>query len=222
MIDGIARCRAELERLATAGLAAARGEDDLATLLRETDAVVTGAVDRQGAERVACRAGCASCCAINVATLAIEGAVVAGYLRRTLASRELETFAERLRAFHASVRWLEDRERVRGPFRCPFLDARRACRIHPVRPLACRGVTSLDADDCGAALAGDDEDGPPVVRMHLLQKALYEEALRALRDGVRRRGLDPRSRDVSGMTALFLADPHLLPGYLAGAELPIV
>jgi hypothetical protein len=38
---------------------------------------------------------------------------------------------------------------------------------------------------------------------------------------VRRRGLDPRCRDVSGMTALFLVDADLLPRYLAGAELPI-
>jgi Fe-S-cluster containining protein len=219
--DRIARCLAAVEQLATVGLAAARTEEHLAALLREVDEAVTDAIGRAEGPRVACGRGCASCCSLNVGTLAIEGAVVAGFLRRSLPPGEVAAVAARLDRFHGSARWLDDHERVRGGFRCPFLDARRACRIHPVRPFACRSVTSLDAADCERALGADDEEGPPLVRMHLLQKTLYDEALDVLRAGVRRSGLDARRRDVSGMTALFLADPDLLPAYLAGAELSI-
>jgi Fe-S-cluster containining protein len=215
------RHRAALEQVTSAGLAAARGEEDVAALLRAIDAVVTGELATRASQPVACGPGCASCCSINVGTLAVEGAVAAAYLRHTVARGELELLAARLTSFHANVRWLEDRERVRGAFRCPFLDARRACRIHPVRPLACRGVTSLDAAECRAALSPLDEDDPPLVRMSLHQKALYDEAFDVLRAAVEARGLDGRCRDVSGMTAIFLSSPALLGGYLAGASLPL-
>jgi hypothetical protein len=85
------------------------------------DAAVTGAIGPSDGPRAACGPGCASCCQLNVGTLAVEGAVVAAFLRAA----------------------------------------------------------------------------------------------------IRRRGLDARRRDVSGMTAPFLADPDLLSAWLAGAELPI-
>jgi hypothetical protein len=151
--DRIARCLAAVEQLATVGLAAARTEEHVAALLREVDAAVTGAIGPSDGPRDACGRGCASCCQLNVGTLAVEGAVVAAFLRRAMPSREVAATAERLEWFHQDVRWLDDGERVRGRFRCPFLDARR--------------------------------------------------------------------RDVSGMTAPFLADTDLFSAWLAGAELPI-
>jgi Fe-S-cluster containining protein len=217
----LARCRAEVERLASKGLASAREEGDLAALLCDVDAVVSSVIPQSPASRAACGPGCAACCTIHVATLPIEGAVIAAFLRLTASPADLAQLARRLDEFQVSVRWLEDRERVRAGFRCPFLDARRACRIHVVRPLACRSVSSLDAADCERALADDDEDGPPLVRMNLLQKALYDDALDAVGEASRRRGLDARCRDVSAMTALFLADPGLAGRYLAGAVLPV-
>jgi Fe-S-cluster containining protein len=220
-VQSLARCRAAVERLADERLASARDEGDLAALLRDVDAVVTVALSFAPVPRAACGPGCAACCTLQVATLPIEGAVIAGFLRLTSAPADLAQLARRLDDFQANVRWLEDRERARAGFRCPFLDARRACRIHVVRPLACRSVSSLDATDCASALAADDEEGPPLVRMNLLQKALYDDARDALGDASRRRGLDARRRDVAEMTALFLADPGLAAHHLGGAALPI-
>jgi hypothetical protein len=158
---------------------------------------------------------------VNVGTLAIEGAVVAARLRESApAARGGE-----LLAFHDRVRWLEDRERVAERLACPFLDAGARCAIHPVRPLACRALTSLDAADCRRALSGqagdDDDEAPGLVRMDLLQKALHDEALAALAEALAARGLDARCRDVSGMTAAFLADPGLAAAFLSGARVPI-
>jgi hypothetical protein len=161
---------------------------------------------------------------VNVGTVALEGAVIAHRLRRD-AGAAAGRRADELLAFHERVRWLEDRERASGRLCCPFLDADGRCAIHPVRPLACRGLTSLDAADCDRALSGappdDDEEEPGLVRMDLLQKALHDEALAALAEALSARGLDARCRDVSGMAGAFLARDGLAAAWLAGARVPL-
>ena len=115
------------------------------------------------------------------------------------------------------MRWLEDGERIHDHLACPLLDEKGRCSIHPVRPLACRGLSSLDAGDCRRAVSERGEDGPGSVRMNLLQqKALYDEAIAALAEALRARGLDARCRDISGMTGVFLADPSRASAYVAG------
>jgi Fe-S-cluster containining protein len=172
--------------------------------------------------RPACGPGCAACCTVNVATLAVEGIAVAGFLRRRLAPTEVPRRAAALLAFHERVRWCEDDERIRDGLTCPFLDERRACLVHPVRPLACRAVSSLDADDCRRALAERaDDEGPGVVRMNLLQKALYDEALQAVTSALSAHGLDARTRDVSGMAGAFLADGGRVDAYVGGSRVPL-
>jgi len=91
-----------------------------------------------------------------------------------------------------------------------------------VRPLACRALTSLDAEECRRALSGvGDDEELGLVRVDLLHKALHDEALAALAEAISARGLDARCRDVSGMAAAFLADPGLAAAYLAGARVPL-
>jgi hypothetical protein len=166
----------------------------------------------------ACAKGCASCCTVNVGALAPEGAAVAAFLRRGVPPEALAGQAARLLRFHDQVRWLEDGERIRAGLRCPFLDGQGACSIHPVRPLACRALTSLDAADCRRALQERGEgDGPGTVRMNLLQKVLYDEAHAALGEALARRGLDARRRDVSGMAGWFLADAGRVDAFAAGS-----
>jgi Fe-S-cluster containining protein len=184
-------------------------------------AVEMMAARRAEVPQPACAPGCATCCTVNVATLPIEGAAAAAYLRRRLPRAEVRRRAATLLDFHDRVRWREDGDRIRSRLACPLLDERGECSIHPVRPLACRGLSSLDAGDCRRALAERGEDGPGFVRMNLLQKALYDEALAALAAALRTRGLDARCRDVSGMTGVFLADPARASAYVAGEKLPL-
>ncbi len=221
----VERMRKRVAALAANALAGARDESDLTVLLEVVWAAIEVEQALAPADRLrpACGPGCATCCRVNVGTLAIEGAVVAARLRTT-GGQDAAAAAERLLAFHDRVRWLEDRERVAERLLCPFLDDDARCTIHPVRPLACRGVSSLDPAECRQALSGDsgDDDGEPgLVRMNLLQKALHDEAFAALREALAERGLDPRCRDVSGMTAAFLADPGLAAAFLAGTRLPL-
>jgi Fe-S-cluster containining protein len=225
MDDLLASCRDDVARMA----------DELFAFLPPTEgafALLVGEVEARVAAELArrrppvappaCGPGCAACCTINVGALAVEGAAAAAFLRTALPSAEAPRRAEALLEFHARVRWLEDAERIRLRLACPFLDARGACSIHPVRPLACRAVSSLDAGDCRRALDErcDDEAGG-LVAMDLLQRALYETALAALVEALAARGLDARRRDVSGMAGAFLADPGLAAAFAGGARVPL-
>lgn len=224
LADAVARCREEVEAAAEAALLGARGEDDLAALASSVEsAVARGLAERTPpAAPPACGPGCARCCVLNVGTLAIEGAAAARFLRGILSPDEAAVLGRTLLAAHDRVRWLEDRERIAHRIACPLLDGAGRCRIHAARPLACRSVTSIDAEDCRRATEARDEDeGAPVVRMDVLQRVLYGEARDALGDVLARRGLDARRRDVSGMVGAFLADPGLAEAYLGGAPVPV-
>ncbi len=226
MDDLLARCRDDLARMADEALASgAPSEASFAALLAGVERRIALELGRRHPPVAppACGPGCAACCTINVGTLAVEGAAAAAFLRAALPPAEAARRAEALLAFHERVRWLEDEERIRARLSCPFLDARDSCAIHPVRPLACRSVSSLDAADCRRALAerceGEDEGG--VVAMDLLQRELYGDALATLAAALAARGLDARRRDVSGMAGAFLADPGLAAAFGAGARVPL-
>jgi hypothetical protein len=216
----------DVARLADQALGSAGfDEDACARLLAAVELRVQATVDAlrlAGEPAPACARGCAACCTVNVGTLALEGAAAAAFLRRRLRPEEVPGRAADLLSFHDRVRWEEDGERIRARELCPFLDGGGGCSIHPVRPLACRALSSLDADECRRALAerGED-DGPGLVRQSLLQKELYDEAGVALAEALARRGLDARRRDVSGMAGAFLAHPSLAAAFAAGVRLPL-
>jgi hypothetical protein len=219
--DPIARCQERLGALASGALSRARGEDDLAELLAAAWEIVEeelAAGRPAGSPAPACGPGCATCCTLNVGTLALEGAVAARHLRRSVPTAELPALAASLQAFHDRVRWLEDRERISARLACPFTDAAGRCVIHPVRPLACRSVSSLDPAECRRALDEREDDDAGLVRMDWLQRALHDAARATLAEALAARGLDARCRDVSGMTAAFLADPASVEGFLGGAR----
>ncbi len=224
--DQVAECARDVTWLADEALG--RGPCDEAALARLMAAVgerVLASISSgrpAGEPEPACALGCATCCTVNVGTLPLEGVAAAAYLRRRLRPDQIADRAAELLRFHDEVRWQDDGERIRARVRCPFLDGRGGCSIHPVRPLACRALSSLDAGECRLALDERGEgDGPGLVRMNLLQKALYDEASGALSAVLARRGLDARSRDVSGMTGVFLADPARAGEFAAGGRVPI-
>jgi hypothetical protein len=223
---GIAGCVREVAGLAEETLARGRcDEETLARLMAAVEARVQAALPPTrpaGEPPPACAPGCATCCTVNVATLPLEGAAAAAYLRGHAQDEDPGRRAAALLRFHDGVRWQEDGERIRARVRCPFLDGRGECAIHPARPLACRALSSLDAADCRLALdERGAEEGPGLVRMNLLQKALYDGASGALSEVLARRGLDARRRDVSGMTGFFLGDPARAAAWAAGVPVSL-
>ncbi len=216
-----ARCAGEIAQLVHDLFGAILpSEDAFAVLMDLVERRIATALSARGGLPPACGPGCAACCTVNVGTLAVEGAAVAVHVRRTVDAAGAAAFAQQLLAAHDRVRWLEDRERIVARVACPLLDAGGRCSVHAARPLACRSVTSLDVGDCRRAL-DEGDDAPPVVRMDLVQRVLYDEARAALGDALAGAGLDARARDVSGMAGAFLADPDLGARWLAGGRVPL-
>jgi Fe-S-cluster containining protein len=220
--DAVERCRRQVAALAGAALRDGATVATLAALLEEVEALVAGELEARpgGVAGAACGPGCAICCTVNVGTLGAEGAIAAEWLRARRTGDQARAAAAALSAFHDRVRWLEDAERISERIACPLLDGERRCTIHAVRPLACRGISSLDEVECRRALGATDDDAP-VIRMDLMQHALYGEALSALRERAAEAGLDARCRDVSGMVGAFLGDASLAARWLAGGRLPL-
>ena len=173
-----------------------------------------------GAREVACRAGCPHCCVLTVTVLLPEAAAIALHLVWTLTVEELSVLAARLDLQRRLVRWMEDGERVRRQHRCAFLDESGRCTIHPVRPLACRGLTSLDSRLCQEALDPSNLEVPGAVPMDMVRKTVMEDAFCALVRAQAACGWGTRGIELSAGVSAFLARPELVDLMLDGRQLP--
>jgi hypothetical protein len=126
---------------------------------------------------VACEKGCDSCCVSKVVVVAPEVIRLADHLRRTRDPAAIEALRERVRAADAKTRGLTRKERALAGVPCPLLEGG-ACSVHEVRPLLCRGWTSLDADACRRHFA--DPEGVPVAPAHAVQYELASAVLGGL------------------------------------------
>jgi Fe-S-cluster containining protein len=108
-------------------------------------------LSRAPAGAVACRAGCDHCCHQPVGLTPPEALAIFAHLRQTLAPEELSIVRARLAQRAQETRALSAAERFSPDQPCPFLEHGR-CSIYEVRPLACRGMNSLDAEECKTRL----------------------------------------------------------------------
>lgn len=129
---------------------------------------------------VACHGGCASCCTIRVVATAPEILAVARYLR--VLPREIEVeMRRRIAAADDSTRHCDETQRWKQGIACPFVD-NGFCVVYAVRPLACRGHASFDAQACIDALTGRNCE-VPVSSLHAIVRSLVQNAMQsALRD----------------------------------------
>jgi Fe-S-cluster containining protein len=213
-------CGERLERLARSLLAEARQGGDLAGLL----SVYVAAAEeeaRSGKELpLACRAGCPACCVLNVTVLLPEAVSIARFLGDNCPPPRLNDLIDRFDHQRRLVRWLSDEERVRHGFGCPLLDRDGNCIIHPVRPLACRSVTSMDSERCREALQAAGDDEILTVPMVLLNKQVMDEAFCALGRALASHDMTTRGIELSAGVWAFLTDPGLDAALLAGDRLP--
>src|SRR6185369_13021412 len=119
------------------------GVRDAAALARAVAESAAGPEAVCSGREMACTAGCPHCCVLNVAILLPEAMVIADWVRDRRLPAELADLRQRLEIHRSWTRWMEDEERVAKKATCPFLSDIAHCSIHPVRPLACRGVASL-------------------------------------------------------------------------------
>lgn len=86
-------------------------------------------VQRDWADTLACRAGCAGCCQRDLTVASVE----AESIRRWIAAHGLATASEG-EAFVSPLAIVDDE--AASP--CAMLDGAGRCRIYPVRPIICR------------------------------------------------------------------------------------
>jgi Fe-S-cluster containining protein len=120
-----------------------------------TSRLVDGLLARAPAGAVACKSGCDHCCYQGVGVTPPEALAIADHLRRTRSLEELERITAHLAERREKTRDLSAAERFSPDHPCPFLE-RAHCTIYEVRPLSCRGMNSLDADECATRLRDPD------------------------------------------------------------------
>jgi len=112
--------------------------------------------------RPACRAGCAFCCVIPVAVSPPEALYMAAWLQETLSAEEQVDLRTRLRTrVEERQGWTVEARWARKRF-CIFLRDDGQCGIYAIRPLACRGYSSLSRATCEEAFT----DKGDRVRVH--------------------------------------------------------
>ena len=208
------------ERLFVRALEILQDCRDREGLARAIAGYVSLAEELAGDREVACRAGCPHCCVLTVTLLLPEAAAIAVHLTGSLNAEELADLTTRLDRQRRLVRWMEDGERVRRQHWCPFLDKHNRCAIHPVRPLACRGITSLDSRLCQEALDPSNLETPGAVPMDMVRKTVMEDAFCALVRAQDAFGWGTRGIELCAGVTAFLARPELLDLMLDGGRLP--
>lgn len=120
----------------------------MGSLSRLTAGMLAGAAQQ---DAIACKAGCDHCCHVVVRVTAAEALAIYYHLRRTLPPPELARLASRVAEALDEIQGLSPSQRFAPEYPCVFLDADR-CSIYEARPLACRGMNSLDAKECETRL----------------------------------------------------------------------
>lgn len=165
---------------------------------------------------IACRKGCSACCVSKVVVTAPEVIRIADHLRRTLDPEALATLIAKVRAADERTRGLTRRERARAGVQCPLL-VEDACSIHEVRPLLCRGWTSLDAEACARHFADPDDAAVPPA--HAPAYELASAVLGGLALAAEDAGLDGRLLELIAALRIALERPNAASRWLA--RLPV-
>lgn len=167
---------------------------------------------------VACRAGCSDCCILNVSVLFPEAIALCRFLRRRLGWQALSPLRDRIEELHVRTRWLGDDERAAIHEPCAFLDENGRCLVHPVRPLLCRSVTSLDPLLCREVLMAPPFSETGTVPMNLFQKELMETAYCGFSSALDQLGLDGRTWRLASAVHRLFTVPGAVGEFLSGKQ----
>ncbi|MCW8860661.1 MAG: YkgJ family cysteine cluster protein [Deltaproteobacteria bacterium] len=152
---------------------------------------------------IACAAGCAHCCVVNVSISVLEGLSILRFINQ-LDDKKREQISVRLDELWIKVRGLDDDERLAQRKKCAFLDHQGCCVIYPVRPLFCRSISSTDPEICRSAVTSKLYGDSQPLLMHQFQLQLYETLFFAVGEGLNQVGLDGRSFQLSGLVRYLL------------------
>jgi Fe-S-cluster containining protein len=200
----------EIERTATALLGDGASTDELIQACRVVQEMTETALVRHrgDASRIACGPGCSHCCVVNVAALRPEAVTILAYLERKLSAGQFLALEQKVDALDADIRWLDEEERIRQGRPCALLDEAGNCSVYPVRPLLCRGMTSVDPETCRQAIDLLPLGEAPPVTVNLFQSFLYNQAFLALAQAMENAGLENRSCELTAAIKSLLDERH--------------
>lgn len=137
------------------------------------------AIQTEGLPVLACHKGCPACCCIRVTATAPEIFLLATYVKRVHASPAGAALdlPGRIAEADRAVRGLGEQQRMAAQCICPFI-MKGICIIHPVRPLACRGLASFDKNACEDAAAGRPVE-VPLSEPHAVMRSMVQNALQS-------------------------------------------
>ncbi|MGE4497595.1 MAG: YkgJ family cysteine cluster protein [Deferribacterales bacterium] len=159
----------------------------VADVLACSEAYLSENVDKTDFDFIDCKKGCAHCCVVYITVLMPEAVNIADFLRREgRAEGLIPLLEERVK----ETRWTDEQDWSLLGKKCIFLDQDGACSIYPVRPLLCRAVTSVSAEDCHEALAARIMGEETPVLMNIAVKKTYEQGFRAMADLLKAHGMD--------------------------------
>jgi Fe-S-cluster containining protein len=98
-------------------------------------------------EKIKCKQGCAWCCYMQVGVSAPEVFAIADYVKNVKPISILDDIKMRLISLDYKTNSLSANSRLTVQLPCAFL-VENSCSIYEVRPLACRGSNSIDAERC--------------------------------------------------------------------------
>ena len=175
-------------------------------------------------EDIACKKGCSWCCYKQVGVSPLEVFLIAEHLKNKGIKVSLENIKSRLTALDQITNGLPSEARLSAQLPCDFL-VEDSCSIYEVRPLACRGGNSIDADLCRRHV----EDMENVQKEEELEGRPYWihavpfHVMRVLREGLttgmKKWDLGQEKLELTAATRIVLQEKDALENWIAGKDI---
>jgi Fe-S-cluster containining protein len=203
---------------AAAILQSAKDTEAVTTLVDNAYAWADHMIDRSPErDRRACRAGCAFCCYLPVVLVtAAEAARLADWLHIHCSPEEMTALRQRLADRNQQHTGSATASPARTPLPCALLQDNR-CMAYAVRPLKCRGWTSLRREDCEQAYGPGQS--PSRVPVDTYAFVMGNAVLNGVSDSVTHGGLDGTSYDLTAALARALEMPNVMQRWRDGERL---
>lgn len=173
---------------------------------------------RQHQIKLACHAGCSTCCTgLRVSVTAPEALRIKQHLETTLPPPDLQELTEKIRATASRSRGISTQDFAVARITCPFLKEG-SCSIYAVRPSTCRRYHSVELDPClrRAAMPETRAFGAVTIRgLNLGVTALMRSFFQALK----KQRLDNNPYELSSAIADALDNPDAYMQWRQGKKI---
>ncbi|MGD9807837.1 MAG: YkgJ family cysteine cluster protein [Deferribacterales bacterium] len=191
--NNIEELSGEIKNIAKSYLSSPKAELNLCMMMQEifekAEAYAEKNVSEAELKHMDCKAGCSTCCRVNVSVLMPEAVIIKNFLMKTKADPELDEQIFKMKTLAKHIKYLEEDERILANKPCAFLNEKGACDIYPVRPLICRSVTSADSGACKEAMTMLALNENILIPMNIMQKSVMDTAFIALASALGEHGL---------------------------------